>query len=609
MSVATPPADGLGVVRPASGRRRAALLWQAFRGADRRLATLLVVTLVLSALAGAMQSVALGWIVDTALDQRWTAAVLAALLGGVGAGLLGSASRAMSDAEHVVTNQVGLEIDHGSLELASSMPGIEHLEQPECLDQLSLVRSGGPSLMRAVFTLTRTGALALSMVASLWLLGSVSPWLLLTPLFAVPAAILVPRSERHVEHAALLAAERHRAATQLHQLFLTPAPAMELRVFGAADRMDERADELWQEVAAVQLRGSVRSALVASVGWVALAVGYVAALWMTARLAVQGSASVGDIVLVSQLALVIRMNVAQTADAAREASTALRTADRFLWLRDLHDRQHAEYGGQQPAPERLDDGIRFEGVSFAYPGAARPVLHDLDLRLDADTTVAIVGDNGAGKSTLVKLLAGMYLPTEGRITVDGTDLRELEIRGWRRRLSAAFQDFLRLEATVGTGVGLGAPEALDDTDRIRAAVERGGATAVLDRLPDGLESHVGKMYLDGAELSGGQWQRLATARSMMPDVPLCMILDEPTAALDPEAEQLIFDSYRRAADDLRGRGAVTVLISHRFSSVRRADVIVVLVDGAIAERGTHHDLMAADGHYARMYRQQAAAYS
>jgi ATP-binding cassette subfamily B protein len=463
--------------------------------------------------------------------------------------------------------------------------------------------------MRAVFTLTRTAALALSMVASLWLLASVSPWLLLTPLFAVPAAILVPRSERHVERAALLAAERHRAATQLHQLFLTPAPAMELRVFGAADRMDERADQLWQEVASVQLRGSIRSALVASVGWVALAVGYVAALWWTARLAVQGTASVGDIVLVSQLALVIRMNVAETADAAREAGTALRTADRFLWLRDLHDHQHAAYAGTQPAPERLDDGIRMEGVSFTYPGADRPVLRDLDLHLGADTTVAVVGDNGAGKSTLVKLLAGMYLPTEGRITVDGTDLRDLEVLGWRRRLSAAFQDFLRLESTAATSIGIGAPDALDDTDRIRAAVDRGGAASVIDRLPDGLDSHVGKMYLDGAELSGGQWQRLATARSMMPDAPLCMILDEPTAALDPEAEQLIFDSYRRAADELRGRGAVTVLISHRFSSVRRVDVIVVLVDGTVAEHGTHHELMAADGHYARMYRRQAAAYS
>jgi ATP-binding cassette subfamily B protein len=237
------------------------------------------------------------------------------------------------------------------------------------------------------------------------------------------------------------------------------------------------------------------------------------------------------------------------------------------------------------------------------------VLHNIDLRLEAGTTVAIVGDNGAGKTTLVKLLTGMYRPTTGSVTVDGVDLTELDIESWRSRLSGAFQDFLRLEATARTIVGIGDPAALDDTERVNGAVDRGRARSVVELLPEGLDSHVGKTYADGAELSGGQWQRLAIARGMMPVAPLCLILDEPTAALDPEAEQALFDSYHQAASETGDRSAITVLISHRFSSVKMVDAIVVLSYGEIVEHGSHDELMVADGHYARMYRQQADAYS
>lgn len=597
------------VVAPASTRRRIGLLVRVVGWADRRLALLIFVTLVLSALAGAMQSLALKWIVDAAIDQRWGLAIVAAVLGGVGAGLLGSAGRAMGDTEHVVTNQVGLLIDRNSLELTAGMPSIEHLERPEYLDQLAMVRSGGPSLMRAVFTLTRTASLAISMASSLWLLGLVHPLLLLTPLCAIPTAVLVPRSERHVDRARSVAAERQRAATQLHQLFLKPAAAMELRVFGATGWVDQRSDRLWREVTDVQLRGAVRGAALASVGWLALTAGYVAALLFTAHLAIRGDATAGDIVLVSQLALLIRGNVAQTAEAARQAAAALRTADRFLWLEDLHEQQLTAYRGSARAPDRLDHGITFRDVSFTYPGTDRPVLQDIDVHLPAGSTVAVVGDNGAGKTTIVKLLAGMYRPTTGSIEVDGTDLADLDVASWRSRLSGAFQDFLRLETDARTTVGVGAAAALEDTERIERAVDRGGARAVIDRLPDGLATRLGKAYTDGAELSGGQWQRLAIARGMMPDSPLCLVLDEPTAALDPEAEQLLFDAYHRAASDSGLQGAITVLISHRFSSVKMADTIVVLDGGRIVERGDHRSLLALDGHYARMYRQQAEAYS
>lgn len=589
-------------------RRRVGLLVRVIRQAEAKLATVIFTTLVLSAIAGAMQSLALKWIVDAAIDRRWAFAVTAAAIGGIGAGLLGSAGRAMSDTEQVVTNQVGLLIDRNTLELTASMPGIEHLERPEYLDQLALVRSGGPSLMRAVFALTGTASLVISMGAALWLLGAVHPVLLLIPVCAVPTAVLVPRSQRHVDRASAVAAERQRAATQIHRLFLAPAPAMELRVFDAAKRLDERSDELWREVSDVQMRGAVRAAIVASLGWMALTAGYVAALLFTAYLAINDRASPGDIVLVSQLALQIRGSVAQTANAARQAAAALRTTDRFLWLEDLAADQAAVYAGTTPAPSALHNGISLEHVSFTYPGTDTPVLRDVNAHLPAGSTVAVVGENGAGKTSLVKILTGMYRPTSGRILIDGVDLAELDIADWRRRLGGTFQDFVRLETTAHRTVGVGDPPVMDDVDQVRSAVERGGAGPVVAQLPDGLGSHLGKTYLDGAELSGGQWQRLAIARGMMAQQPLCLILDEPTAALDPAAEQALYEQYRRTARTIGRDGSITVLISHRFSSVRMADLIVVLAEGTVVEHGTHAELLAADGHYAQMYRQQASAY-
>lgn len=598
-----------GLVQPAPTRRRLGLFLRVLRRADRRLGALIAVTLVLSALAGAMQSVALKHLVDLAPGDGWATVVVVIAVGAVGAGLLGSAGRAMSDTEHVLTNQVGLEIDRRSLELAAAMPGIEHLERPEYLDQLALVRGGGPSLMQAVFTLTRTLSLGISMLSSLWLLAAVHPLLALTPLCAVPTAFLVPRSERFVDRARALAAERQRAASQIHQLFLAPGPAMELRVFDAAESLDERADELWRDVARVELGGAVRSALLSSLGWLSLTAGYVVALLFTAHLALDGRATAGDIVLVSQLALLVRGNVAQTAEAARQAAAALRTADRFLWLEDLHTDQVAAFAAEGRPPERLAHGIDLEGVTFRYPGTDRAVLDDVTLHLPAGSTVAVVGDNGAGKTTLVKLLAGLYRPTSGTIRVDGVDLATIDVEAWRAGLSGTFQDHLRLEAVARESVGLGEPGAVDDHERVARAVDRGGARPVIDRLPDGLATHLGTTYADGAELSGGQWQRVAIARGMVAEQPLCLVLDEPTAALDPEAEQLLFDAYRAAARDVGAAGSVTVLVSHRFSSVRMADRIVVLASGRVAEHGTHAQLLAADGHYARMYRQQSDAYA
>jgi ATP-binding cassette subfamily B protein len=252
------------------------------------------------------------------------------------------------------------------------------------------------------------------------------------------------------------------------------------------------------------------------------------------------------------------------------------------------------------------DAIRFERVTFGYGDGSRPVLRDLDLTIPAGRSLAIVGLNGAGKTTLVKLLARLYEPQSGRITVDGLDVRAFPAAGWRRRLGAIFQDFVHYDLPVRENVGFGAPELLHDDERVRSALDRAGALAMVDALPRGLDTVLSREYEDGAELSGGQWQRIAIARALMAieGGATVLVLDEPTANLDVRAEAAFFDQFLELT-----RGVTTILISHRFSSVRRADRIVVLEEGTVVESGTHAELLARAGRYAELFHLQAERFA
>jgi ATP-binding cassette subfamily B protein len=293
---------------------------------------------------------------------------------------------------------------------------------------------------------------------------------------------------------------------------------------------------------------------------------------------------------------------------------ALRTVGRVAWLEDevrRAGRRVDETPADTPAPARLTSGIRFEKVSFSYPGTTTPVLSGVDLFFPAGSTIAVVGENGAGKTTIVKLLCRFYDPTEGRITVDGVDLRRFAMAEWRQRLSGAFQDHARLEFVARESVGVGHLVAVDDEAAVLGALEQAGASAVLGSLPTGLATQLGTRFEDGVELSGGQWQQLALGRGMMraPAAPLVLLLDEPTAALDPGTEHRLFERYAAAARSASAEtGAVTVLVSHRFSTVRMADLIVVVADGRVLESGSHTELMAGRGLYAELYGLQARGY-
>jgi ATP-binding cassette subfamily B protein len=282
---------------------------------------------------------------------------------------------------------------------------------------------------------------------------------------------------------------------------------------------------------------------------------------------------------------------------------------RLAWLEDYA--AAAVDRADLPVPERLAEGIRLEHVSFRYPATDRVVLDDVDLTLPAGAVVAIVGENGAGKSTLVKLLCRFYEPTEGRILADGTDLARMPAVGWRERCAGAFQDFFRFELPARHSVGVGDLPRLDDRPAVEQAVARAGADDVVSKLPAGLDTQLGPTWRDGVEVSFGQWQKLALARGFMRDDPLLLVLDEPTAALDAETEHALFERYAATARPAgeAGNGRITVLVSHRFSTVRMADLIVVLDGARVVEFGSHEQLLAQGGQYAELYNIQASAYS
>jgi ATP-binding cassette, subfamily B, bacterial len=281
-------------------------------------------------------------------------------------------------------------------------------------------------------------------------------------------------------------------------------------------------------------------------------------------------------------------------------------------LREAHRAPHRgtsppAAGGHGPVPNKMAEReLCLDDVSFGYPGSSRPVLSGLDLRIAPGSSLAIVGFNGAGKTTLMKLLCRFYEPDRGRITVGGIDIRSIPAAEWQASIAALFQDFARYELPATDNIGFGAPALLTDPMWVRGAARRAGALGFLDELPAGLATPLSRSYAGGADLSAGQWQRVALARALLAldsGRPLAL-LDEPTANLDARAEAEFFGRFL----DLT-RGATTIVVSHRFATVRRADRIVVLDGGAVTEDGTHEELIAAGGQYAQMFALQAAAFT
>ncbi len=430
------------------------------------------------------------------------------------------------------------------------------------------------------------------------------------PYAAVPLALLWVVFGRALQASYYRAnpfwAEPLRRAGYLKRLGTMPEWAKELRIFGLVEWVADRFSGQWRQVMA-ELQRARRADYRVMAAWsAALFVGNAGAAALVVSSAWTGSLGLGGLAVATQAIFGMALLASQNGDIWIENGAV--PVPEVHALQDMVAGRPSETAGRtaDALPAR---SIRFEHLSFTYPGRSEPVYDDFDLEIEAGTSLAVVGINGAGKTTLVKLLTGLCHPQRGRITVDGTDLSTLTTGSWRRSVGAIFQDFVHYELPVRENVGFGAVETLRDAgrdDRVLAAVHSAGAKALVDGLPRGLDTMLSRRFDGGADLSGGQWQRIALARALMAveGGARVLVLDEPTAHLDVRAEADLFDRFL----DLT-RGLTTVLISHRFSTVRRADRIVVLDAGRVVEDGSHADLVAAGGRYARMFTLQADRYA
>jgi len=504
-------------------------------------------------------------------------------------------------------DKVTIALEGHVARLQASTATIAHQERPELLDRLAVLRDQVFVLDHMYLSVFTTAGWLLRLGVTIALLMSVDPVLALLALFALPTVLTAswrPGIERSAEERG---AQANRLARHLFVTATTAAPGKEVRLAAIGPKLVRQRRAEWERWYAVVSRARWASAAWHTAAWAVFGAGYVGAVVFASAVR---HAPAAEVLLVLAAGSRLSAYVAATVgEIGFLRGMWLDGARRLAWLEDYSANLVAP--ADLAVPSRLTKGIRLDHVSFAYPGTDRLVLRDVTLDLPAGSVVAIVGENGAGKSTLVKLLAKLYEPTAGRILVDDADLARMPPDEWRDRLAGAFQDFFRFELRTHQSVGLGDVPRIDDEPAVRTAVHRAGATDVVDRLANGLSTQLGPTWPEGVEVSFGQWQKLALARGFMRDEPLLLVLDEPTAALDAETEHAVFERYAaalRRADQDSANGRISLLVSHRFSTVRMADLIVVLDGARVVEFGSHDELIAADGTYAELYRIQAAAY-
>jgi ATP-binding cassette subfamily B protein len=560
--------------------------------------------IILSAVPPALNALWLKLLADGVATRNGTQIIVAAVglaVAVAGAWLLGTIA---FNFQLLFRERATVAIEAHVARLQAKATTLELHERPDYLDRLQVLKDSALLLNRALESFIGFIGLLVQLALVIGLLASIHPVLVLLTLFAIPTTITATWRAGAERRADGEAAPHMRLARHLFELATTAGPGKELRVSGSAARVVARWMAAWMD--AIRPLTAVRwaSALWYTAAWLVFSVAYVGALALVA-LGLHGSP--GSILLVLAAGGGLTGYLGQTVNSATFLRFTLDAASRMAWLEDYASAQ-LETADLREAPERIVRGMRIENLSFRYPGTERLVLQDVTVDLPAGTVIAIVGENGAGKSTLVKLLCGLYAPTSGRILIDGTDLARIPTDVWRTRIAGAFQDFAKFEFAAMRAIGLGDLPREEVVPAVERAVVRGGAADVIERLPHGLRTQLGPTWKDGVEVSFGQWQKLALARGFMRDQPLLLVLDEPTAALDAETEHQLFERFAAESRTSDGTGRITILVSHRFSTVRMADLILV-VDGArIVEHGPHERLMAQGGVYAELFDTQARSY-
>ncbi|MEU3627418.1 ABC transporter ATP-binding protein [Amycolatopsis coloradensis] len=502
----------------------------------------------------------------------------------------------------LLQERMTLTIRHQVMDHASRLH-LSYFEGSASYDMLRQAAQEAPtrplSMMNSALGLVRTAITFGSMIA---LLVSISPLLALVALVApIPAFISQSKYGARAFWLTLMMSPLKRRMDYLSSLVTTDTYAKETKLFGLGPYFVDRFQRLGQ-VSYDRQRKLTRKRSVSSTSWglLSTAAGSAIALYIALE-AVGGRLTLGDLALYTAAAASVQTSVQGLFTAFSgmyENNLYLDTLYRFLGT----EPEILAPPEPRPLPSTVEGHIEFEEVSFTYPGAPEPALDGVSFEIRPGETVAVVGRNGAGKSTLFKLLCRLYDPTGGRILLDGVDIREYDPVELRKRISAMFQDYVTYQGTASENIGLGDLTHLVDRERIEESAKRAGADERIERLPSGYDSPLGRWFDQGVSLSGGEWQKIALARAFLREAPI-LILDEPTSALDAQAEHDLFSRLRELSE-----GRTTLYISHRFSTVRQAERILLLEHGKVAEYGTHDELMAAKAGYADLFTLQAAAY-
>jgi ATP-binding cassette subfamily B protein len=584
-------------------RRALLLVWSTDRGLTVALGLLTAVAGVLPASVAYVGSLIVDAVVGAvrAGGTDATRVVRLVLLEGGLVAAIAAAQRGLSLAQSLLRAQLGQRVNVMILEKALTLT-LAHFEDSEFYDKLTRARREASvrplSLVTRTFGLTQNG---ISLASYGTLLAHFSPWAVAVLLLAgLPAFIAEAKFSSDAFRLFRWRSPETRRQMYLETVLAREDHAKEVKLYGLGPRFLERYREifrrLYREDRALTIR---RDAWGFGLGLTATVALYGAYAWIAVS-TVRGVITLGQMTM--YLAL---FRQGQSAVSAMLGAVGGMYEDN-LYLSTLYE--YLETSVPQPAGTALkgphpEDGIRFEDVSFAYPGTTELALEHVTLHLTPGASLALVGENGSGKTTLIKLLTRLYQPTAGRILLDGLDLAEWDESSLRERIGVIFQDFTRYQMLVGENVGAGDERHFEDEERWREAASKGRAVDFIETLPGGYRTQLGKWFRDGRELSGGQWQKIALSRAFMRTRADILVLDEPTAAMDAQAEAEVFEHFRQLA-----RERITILISHRFSTVRMADQIVVLDRGRIIERGSHDELMRLGGRYAQLFTLQARGY-
>ena len=588
-------------------------MWRALKRGYVSEPTLLVISFALALLAAlpdALYAIWLGLLGYGLIESNSTFVWVGAI--GMGASAtLTWALRVISDrTQRRFRDRVSIALESHVAELQASIVSIELHERAEYLNRLSVLRDQVFTLDHMYMSIFSTAGWFLRLGVTAVILAVIHPALLALILFAIPSMASSwwrPGLERAVEEKY---APWDRLARHLFDIGTTAAPGKEVRLTGFTKDLVRRRRETWETWYQPVARARNGSGIYQAIAWGIFGIGFVGAIaFVVYVLEAQAAQTLILIGAGSRLASYISATVGELGFLR---GIWMDGSKRLAWLEDYADQQLLK--STEESPDKLTEGIEFVNVSFKYPGSDEYALKNVSLKLSAGSVTAIVGENGAGKTTLVKLLARMYQPTEGRILVNGVDLATINPIDWRNRLAGAFQDFYRFELFAKSTVGIGDTPVMENGEAVSAAVQRAGANDVVEELKNGLDTQLGPSWPSGVEVSFGQWQKLSLARGFMRKEPLVLLLDEPTAALDAETEYALFERFAQGVSSetessiSEKTGRITVLVSHRFSTVRMAHQILVLEGASLIESGSHEQLIADKGHYATLYETQASAY-